>query len=169
MNILIQTPTFIIRLFKPEEEEIYLNLFNDDRVTPYLPKRSREEHIKIFREALIESPAGAIMGRWGIFNKADNDYIGFCILRPFDDDSDDIEFGYALHYNYWGKGIATEMAKAFLNHALTIQSNTKFVAVTVIENIPSQRVLEKAGMLRMENCVRHGEELAFFRMRDRQV
>ncbi len=164
MNILIQTPRFIIRLFKPEEEEIYLNLFNDERVTLYLPKRSREEHTKIFREHLNERPPGDITGRWGIFNKVDGDFIGFCLLRSFDDGSDDIELGYVLHYNYWGKGIATEMTKALLSQALTIQPDAKFVALTDIANIPSQQVLQKAGMQQAGNYFRNGEELAFFRM-----
>jgi ribosomal-protein-alanine N-acetyltransferase len=163
MNILIQTPRFVIRLFKPDEIDLYLSLYNDDRVMQYLPFRSREEHIKIFREHLVADPLSPVTGRWGIFNTADNDFMGMCLLRLFDDGSDNIELGYVLHYNYWGKGIASEMAAALLAHMLAISPGTKFVAVTDLDNIPSQRVLEKAGMQRGENYKRHGEELAFFR------
>jgi ribosomal-protein-alanine N-acetyltransferase len=57
------------------------------------------------------------------------------------------------------------MANAILSHMLTIKPDTKFVAVTDLANIPSQRVLEKAGMQRDGNYVRYGEELAMFRMK----
>ncbi len=165
MNILIQTPGFIIRLFKPGEEALYLSLFDDERVMRYLPYRSREEHIEIFREHLTEREPGDITGRWGLFNPANNDFIGLCLLRPFDDGSDSIELGYVLHYNYWGKGIASEMAEAILNHMYSIKPDAKFVAVTEPGNAPSQRVLEKAGMQRAGNYFRHNEELALFRMK----
>lgn len=162
MSILIQTPRFIIRRFKPEEEEMYLSLFDDERVTQYLPYRTREEHIKIFRESLHEAAYDSITGRWGMFNNHDNDFIGMCLLRIFEEGNADIELGYAMHYNYWGKGIAAEMANALLTHALTIQPDARFVAVTELNNTASQRVLEKAGMQRMPNYFRGGEELAYF-------
>ncbi|MCO5948846.1 GNAT family N-acetyltransferase [Mucilaginibacter flavidus] len=163
MNILTQTPRLIIRRFKAEEEEMYLALYDDERVMQYLPFRTREEHIQIFREHLPEGEPGSITGRWGLFNKADNDFIGMCLLRPFDNDSGEIELGYAMKYDYWGKGIASEMANALLGHMLTVQPGAKFGAVTDLDNIPSQRVLEKAGMQRRENYWRAGTELAYFR------
>jgi len=115
----------IIRRFKAEEEEMYLALYDDERVMQYLPFRTREEHIQVFREHLPEGEPGTITGRWGIFNKPDNDFIGMCLLRPFDNDSGEIELGYALRYDYWGKGVATEMANALLSHMLTIQPDAK--------------------------------------------
>ena len=162
MSILIQTPRFIIRQFKPEEEEMYLRLFDDERVTQYLPYRTREEHIKIFRENITETAPGCVTGRWGMFNNDDNDFIGMCLLRVFETGNNDMELGYAMHYNYWGKGIASEMATALLNHMLGIQPGIKFVAVTELANTGSQRVLEKAGMQRMPNYLRGGVELAYF-------
>ncbi|MDB4920360.1 GNAT family N-acetyltransferase [Mucilaginibacter sp.] len=164
MSIITQTPRLIIRRFKPEEEETYLSLYDDERVMQYLPFRSREDHIKIFREHLVAGPAGSVTGRWGLFNKADDDFIGMCLLRLFDDGSDNVELGYAFRYDYWGKGIASEMAVALLAHMFTVKPGTKFVAVTDLANIPSQRVLEKAGMKRDKNYLRNGEELAMFRL-----
>ena len=163
MNILTQTPRLIIRRFRAEEEEMYLALYDDERVMLYLPFRTRAEHIQIFREHLPEGPPGSITGRWGIFNKPDNDFIGMCLLRPFDNDSGEIELGYAIKFDYWGKGIASEMANALLSHMLTIQPAAKFGAVTDLDNLPSQRVLEKAGMQRGANYIRMGQELAYFR------
>ncbi|WP_157741053.1 GNAT family N-acetyltransferase [Mucilaginibacter xinganensis] len=164
MNILTQTPRLIIRRFKAAEEEMYLSLYDDDRVMQYLPFRSREDHIQIFREHLNAAPAGDVTGRWGLFNTEDNDFIGMCLLRLFDDGSDNIELGYAFRYEYWGKGIASEMTDTLLSCMLTVNPAAKFVAVTDLENTASQRVLEKIGMKRDGNYFRNGIELAMFRL-----
>jgi|ERR1700744_2261083 len=162
MNIIAETSRLIIRFFDADEEDIYLSLYKDERVMLYLPYRSNEEHRRIFMDNL--KPGDGIIGRWGIFSRADGDFIGMCLLRLFDDGSDSIELGYAIGYNYWGKGIASEMAIALLAWAFKIKPDAKFVAVTDLANIPSQRVLEKAGMQRDGNYIRHGEDLALFRM-----
>jgi len=164
MTIIAETPRLTIRLFKPLEEKIYLELFEDERVTLYLPNRSRDELRMVFFEYLNPAPKGEITGRWGVFNNADNDFVGLCLLRPFDDGSDSIELGYVFRHKYWGKGIASEMGEALLSEMLEIKPDAKFVAVTDHDNIPSQRVLEKLGMKRDGNYIRNGIDLAFFRM-----
>src|SRR5476651_1880586 len=101
MATIVSTPRFTVRSFSAEEEAAFLTLSTDERVTVYLPSRTLEEHITIFRNNLLE-PQGALIGRWGIFNNTDGDMIGNCLLRPFDDGSDRIELGYVLNYKYWG-------------------------------------------------------------------
>ena len=114
MRVISKTPRFTIRNFKPEEEAIFLALFDDEAVTVHLPKRTREEHLKLFRESLAEYDDGKATGRWGMFSNGDGDYIGMCLLRPFDGDNTKIELGYVLRQQYWGKGIATEMANILI-------------------------------------------------------
>ena len=58
---------------------------------------------------------------------------------------------------------ASEMAKAMVAYAFEHNAAAEVVAVTVPANISSQRVLEKAGLIRVENIVRDGEDLAFFK------
>src|SRR5580658_1896565 len=159
-----QTPRLIIREFLPEEENIYLSHFNDEMVTQYIPKRSRDERINIFRTALEQYPVNKKSGLWGMFNKADGAFIGSCLLRPFNNEPGILELGYSMQQKYWGLGIGTEMAKAMVTYGFSDKDTLEIVAVTILENIGSQRVLEKAGLKRMDNLLRGGEELAYFKM-----
>ncbi len=69
-----------------------------------------------------------------------------------------IAFGYVLARREWGKGIMTEVVGAVADAALalddTVQNDTvlgeivRVEATTSIKNIPSQRVLERAGFER---------------------
>jgi ribosomal-protein-alanine N-acetyltransferase len=164
MHIIAQTPAFLIRNFTPEEEDNYMALFDDEQVTQHLPYRTRQEHIKIFKQSLDDYAEGKALGRWGIFNNADGDFIGFCLLRSYDNEEGKVELGYVIHQKYWGKGIASEMAIIMINYALIYTDAKEIVAVTTLGNIGSQKVLEKAGLERMNNFRRDGKELAYFRM-----
>jgi len=162
MPLFIQTPRFVIREFKPEEEEFYIALYDDERVIVHLPKRTRAEQTEIFRTTLADNAAGKVLNRWGIFNNGDGDYMGSCLLRAFHDFKDKIELGYSLHYKYWGKGIASEMARIMIAYGFTNTDAAEIVAVTTLENIGSQKVLLKAGLEQLDNFKRDGEELAYF-------
>jgi ribosomal-protein-alanine N-acetyltransferase len=164
MPLFIQTPRFVIRDFKPEEQDLFIDIFNDERVITHLPKRSRKELTDLFQWALKDYASGSPLGRWGIFNNGDGDFIGFCLLRIYDTDPGKIELGYALHQKYWGKGIASDMAQIMVAQGFMHTNASELVAVTTLGNIGSQKVLLKAGMTRMDNFVRDGEELVFFRM-----
>lgn len=165
MHIIAQTPRFVIRDFKPEEEATYLALFDDPRVTLHLPKRSRKEQIEIFRKAVESYKTDSGLGRWGIFNNIDGAFIGMCLLRNYYEEEGRIELGYSLHYKYWGKGIASEMAIIMVSYALTHTDAKEIVGVTTLGNTGSQKVLEKAGLIRMDDFWRDGEDLAFFSMK----
>lgn len=165
MHIITQTNRLTIREYLPDELETYLNHFTDKEVTLYTPKRSRDERITIFNNALIQYQTTKTNGMWGMFNKSNGEFVGGCLLRPFHDDPNLFEIGYSLDRQYWGQGLATEMAEALVNYGFTTPNITAIVACTQLPNIASQRVLEKAGFVRGENIFEEdGLELAFFRL-----
>jgi ribosomal-protein-alanine N-acetyltransferase len=164
MKIIAQTPRFVIRDFKPEEKDVYLSLFSDEQVMLYIPKRSRKENIAVFHAALSDYDSGRVLGRWGMFNNTDNDFIGLCLLRNYDDSAKQIELGYVLKQKFWGKGIAGEMAQIMVGYGFTHTDKHSIVAVTALENIASQKVLEKVGFKRMDNFLRDDQELAFYKI-----
>ncbi|GLT99620.1 hypothetical protein SLE2022_170470 [Rubroshorea leprosula] len=59
------------------------------------------------------------------------------------------ELGYALGSKYWGKGIATQAVKLVVGSIFRDWPHLeRLEALVVVENIGSQRVLEKAGFTR---------------------
>ncbi len=84
-------------------------------------------------------------GRWAVVDKADNQFIGLCGLNYLDN-TEEIEIGYLLAKPAWGKGIATEAAKACLRYGFEELQLEQIVAVAFPENIASRKVMEKLGM-----------------------
>lgn len=163
MNIITRTPRLLIREFTPEDESLSLLMDADDRLTQYVKKRSPKESKQVFKDTLKEYKAGFGLGRWGVFNVADNDFIGVCMLKPSESDANSIELGYRLHFKYWGQGIATELSKALVHYGLVEIGLTEICAVTHPNNAASQKVLIKAGFKRTGSTFWYGEELPMFK------
>ncbi len=59
-----------------------------------------------------------------------------------------ISFGYTGAYAQWGKGYMTEAVRAAIEWAFQQPNIYRVYATTDVENAPSRRVMEKAGMQR---------------------
>lgn len=75
----------------------------------------------------------------------DGSIAGFCgIVHP--DDQPEPEVKYALHRDFWGRGIATEAVTALLHYATTELRLSGIIATTAPENKASHQVLRKCGL-----------------------
>lgn len=164
MSTLYQSPTIIIREFLSQEQQTFLDLFKDNQVTRYLPDTSPERYIEMFNE-LLENYQNKKLSRWAIFDTTNNNFIGMCVARVFVHNTSQIEVGYVLSREYWGKGIATEVCKAITQYSFANTNTKEVVAVTDLNNQGSQNVLKKAGFERLDNLKRNEEELAYFRIK----
>jgi ribosomal-protein-alanine N-acetyltransferase len=57
--------------------------------------------------------------------------------------------GYWVHPDHWGKGYATEAGRAILEFGRTMLAARKITTAHAIENIASQKVIEKLGFIRI--------------------
>ncbi|TPG38192.1 GNAT family N-acetyltransferase [Flavobacterium pectinovorum] len=163
MSTLYQSPRIIIREFLPQEKQTFLDLFKDNQVTQYLPDASPERYVEMFKE-LLENYEKKNLSRWAIFDATNNNFIGMCVARIFVHNTSQIEIGYVLSREYWGKGIATEVCKALTQYSFTNTNTKEVVAITDLSNSGSQNVLQKAGFERLDNLIRNQEELAYFKI-----
>lgn len=85
-------------------------------------------------------------GIWIFRDKENGRFVGRGGLRNVCvDGNDEIELAYALMAEYWGKGIATEMASAILTVGFDFLNIENVVCFTLTSNRASQRVMEKVG------------------------
>jgi RimJ/RimL family protein N-acetyltransferase len=89
--------------------------------------------------------------------------LGWCGLFPLED-SGLIEIGYRYVRSAWGQGIATEAARAVLDHGFHELGCDPIVAVTHPANLASQHVLEKIGLRPCGSAFYYRQWLSFFRL-----
>ncbi len=85
------------------------------------------------------------IGFCAIIEKQIDKFVGWCGLWQLKETSE-LEIGYAIAKEFWGKGFATEAARVFLQYAFEQLKFDKIVAVAEPENLSSRRVMEKLGM-----------------------
>ena len=90
-------------------------------------------------------------------------FLGWCGLFPLED-SGLIEIGYRYLRSAWGQGIATEAARAVLDHGFRALGFDPIVAVTHPANFASQRVLAKIGLIARGRALQYGQQLCIFRL-----
>ena len=98
--------------------------------------------------------------------------IGF--VRGTDVERYSAEIGYWLGEPYWGRGIATEALVMVTEHVFTRLNLLRLFALPFADNVPSMRVLEKAGYARegvlRSSSVKFGrprDQLLYARINDR--
>lgn len=79
--------------------------------------------------------------------------IGNCGVRRNARDAREGDIGYELNSRFWGKGYATEAARAVVEFGFSQLGLHRITAWCIVENMGSARVLEKLGM-RQEGCLR---------------
>ena len=86
---------------------------------------------------------------WVIARDADSlEPLGVCGVVPTRPGLEAPDLGYAFLARHSGKGYATEAAAAVLAYALGSLGHKRLMAITTLQNTPSQRVLEKIGFRR---------------------
>ncbi|MEI5887862.1 GNAT family N-acetyltransferase [Bacillus albus] len=97
-----------------------------------------------------------------IFEKSSQQYIGYCGLGPLDFELISTEMYYALSYDKWGKGYATEATCALLQYAFLKLGINRIVAVVFPKNKASIKVIEKLGFQFKEEIQNLDEEFREF-------
>jgi RimJ/RimL family protein N-acetyltransferase len=80
---------------------------------------------------------------------------GLCGLQPLAD-TEEVEIGWWMARDLWGRGLATEAARAALQFAWETASLSRVVAVARAENWASRHVMEKLGMRYERDTVHKG-------------
>ena len=147
MKIILETPRFILRQFTQANAPLIQQLNNAPEVLKYIPEptlETTEQALKVLTDIILPQYKNNL-GRWAVHLKNDNEFIGWCGLKWLKE-NDEIDLGYRFKPSVWGKGYATEAAQHTLNYGLQNLHFKKIVAHAHIDNIASQKVLEKIGM-----------------------
>lgn len=103
-------------------------------------------------------------GLWIVRSAIDSRVAGRCVIRHLDvEGTDEVELGYGLHTEYWGQGLATELARELLRLGTTELGLATLVAITTRANVRSQRVLEKTGLVYERDFEHNGTPVMLFR------
>ena len=147
MNIVFSTERLILRTFTLDDAQLLVDLNSNPEVLKYLHELpvNEEKAQKVLQEIILPQYKLYNHGRWAVHLKSSGEFIGWCGLK-FVKERNEIDLGYRFFQQYWGKGYATEAAKATLEYGFQVLSLKHIMAMAHLENIGSQNVIRKCGM-----------------------
>ena len=150
MQVLLETERMRLRQFTAADAQFLFELDNDPEVMRYINGGTPTPRAVIEREILPgflrydgRFPA---FGFWAAVDKASGGLLGWFGFRAAPETPSQVTLGFRLHRSAWGKGYATEGARALIRMGFAELGVERVVATTYEKNLASRRVMEKAGM-----------------------
>lgn len=153
MNHIIETDRIYLRPFSMDDVESFAKICANPNVMRYIGDGKPVSHAVIAAKIpeWIELYEKQNYGLMAIIIKGTEELIGFCgLIHQIVDGDGYIELGYRLDEAYWGKGIATEAALAFIDYAFNELEIPMLISIIHHKNDASKRVAKKVGMKLMK-------------------
>jgi RimJ/RimL family protein N-acetyltransferase len=161
VDVFLKTERLVLRRFTEADVDQLVELDSEPAVMRFLtgePTPRAEIEQQVLPRILRDYRRGRA-GRWAAVERATGRFVGWLALQPPDDGSvGAVELGYRLKSSVWGRGYATEGARALLEKGFTELGVERVWAQTMAVNVASRRVLEKAGLRYVRTFHLHFED-----------
>ena len=142
----IETERLRLRQFTMGDLDELAPIFGNPQVMKYLGLNCQpvpREETETALASMIRHWEQKGFGRWAVVLKENDKLIGCAGLRSYEGTA---ELVYLLDEPFWGKGLATEIARACLKYGFEKHNFPQIIAFTRPGNAASRHILDKIGM-----------------------
>jgi RimJ/RimL family protein N-acetyltransferase len=146
-RVILETSRLRLREFVPQDADALAAVLSDPVAMQYYPAAVDRKGVEEWIERNRERYQREGYGLWAMVLKGSGELIGDCgcFLRDIEG-RDDVEIGYHVRRDLWGRGYATEAADACMQYAFTKLGFDRVISLIRPENLQSIRVAEKNGL-----------------------
>ncbi len=158
-RIVLETERLVIRLWEDDDAALVAPIYAKPEVMRFIPGGiwSVERTIRaIARMRELHAENGH--GFYPVVVKSLGSVIGHCGLGRLEQ-TPEIEIAYILDSPHWGRGYASEAARATIAFAFSKLNVSRIVAVAFPENVRSVGVMRSIGMTRVGHAQHFGATL----------
>jgi ribosomal-protein-alanine N-acetyltransferase len=161
----LETDRLILDRLRPEHRDDLGRLHRDPQVMATLGGvRSAAETERVLAECDLHWERYGF-GLWAVRVKASGLFAGRGGLKhTYIGERDEVEVAYALLPQYWGQGLASELAVASVRAGFELLHRPDLVCFTLTTNHASQRVMEKVGFRYEREVIHAGLPHVFYRL-----
>jgi len=164
----IETERLLLRRFDPERDsEPMLAVYGDPEVMRFIPGGpfAGLGAVRARLDRYAQEHEGRGFSFWAVVERESGEVVGDAGFGVFPE-TGDVELGYTLRRDRWGRGYATEASRACLEAGFAHLDPARIVAVVDEENPRSFRVAEHLGMVRIDTVRTNGRPHALFATSD---
>jgi ribosomal-protein-alanine N-acetyltransferase len=143
----IEAARLRLRMFTPEDLDALCVIAADPEVMRYIGdgKPLTREEVELNLVSIISGFRRRGFGRWAVVRKDSGALVGYCGLT-YGNHEVGVEIAYMLARGEWGKGFASEAARACLRYGFELLGLDSIAGLTRPDNLRSRRVMERLGM-----------------------
>ncbi len=149
-----ESERLICRRWLASDFDTIFQVYSDLEVARWIEDGSpiTEEESRAWLDVTARNYSKRGYGMFALQDKDSGDVAGFVgLVHPAG--QIDAEIKYAFYQTHWGRGLASEVVRATVAYGAATHGLTKIVATVAPENKASQRVLEKAGFVFVEERI----------------
>ena len=143
------TPRLLLRHWRVEDRPAFAAMNRDSRVMEHFPAVMSPAESDALADRIQAHFEQREFGLWAVEIPGVTPfagYVGLAVPRFAASFTPCVEIGWRLAAEYWGRGYATEGARAALTFGFETLQLTEIVSFTAVGNVRSRRVMEKLGM-----------------------
>lgn len=146
-NAGLETERLMLCPWQSSDWTVFRPIATDREVMRYINGGTpwEDEAIRRFVEKQVERYDQEGFCRWKLIEKASEELIGFCGLGIWRD-CPDLEIGWWLARRCWGRGLATEAARASLHDIFARVNPERVISIARQANAASLNVMRKIGL-----------------------
>ncbi len=152
--VVLETERLVLRHLTMDDLDDLAALYRDPEVRRYFPDgvQTYEQTRAELRWVIDVYYARYGYGLWATILKETGAFIGRCGLLPWEiGGRTEVEVAYLLDPAHWGRGLATEAARAIADHAFATLPVDRLICLIDPGNEASRRVATRIGMTLLRN------------------
>ena len=143
----VSTERLILRPFEIEDLDLFCDFFQNEGFLRFSSGPFSRARVKEFVEKVIGWDREGLPSQYMIELRENGTAIGYCgFFHQTVDEKPEIEIGYRLHPDFWGRGFATEVATSVRDHGFGALKLKRVISLSHPDNAASRRVAQKNGM-----------------------
>jgi len=151
MNSILQTERLTLRAWETKDLLDCIEMNLDKEVMKYFPAILNKEQTIEFYDRVQKHFLENGFGLYVVENTITQEFLGYTgfMIANFEASfTPCVEIGWRFKKQYWGKGYATEAAKACLQYGFDTLGFDKIYSFTATPNIKSENVMKRIGMIK---------------------
>ena len=143
----IETERLLLREFVAGDVDALAAVISDPETMRFYPEPRNRAGVESWIERNRQRYRKDGHGLWAMVLKSSGEVVGDCgLARQHVDGVDEIEIGYHVRRDLWGRGLAPEAAAACRDYGFESLRAERLISLIRLENLPSRRVAEKVGL-----------------------
>jgi [ribosomal protein S5]-alanine N-acetyltransferase len=143
----LETDRMALRRMEMSDFDDLMGIFSDPVAMRYYPGTKSRQEVEEWVRWTLESYRDHGFGLWVALLKDSGKFAGQCGLTVQEvEGKEEVEIGYLFLREFWGRGLATEAARAARDHGFHALGYERLVSLIDPGNLPSRRVAERVGL-----------------------